>query len=1164
MINNNQRTSLLINSQLPDYIKSDPNYSTFIKFIEAYYEWMENSVGGVTVVDGGSNYQYPPIVTIEGNGTGAAAVAELRNGSIFKITVLSSGSGYTNATVTITPDPRDNTGSGGSATVVFNTSINPEERTKNLLSYKDIDETTDEFIDYFVNEFLQYFPKDSLISKSTAIKASKELYSAKGTPASYDFLFRVLFNSDFDSFYTKELVLRASDGIWYVAKSLKLATNDPRFLEINNYRIIGETSKSIATIESSIIAGNRIEVFISNIFRLFQSGETVRIIDNNNQDVIIDGSPLISKIVGQVSRVSINPNFRGQYYSVGDPVIVYGGLNDPLGKGALAEVGSVTSGSIDRMLTLNGGFGYVPYKKIEYGTNNTANSRITITNAPGSNVIVASLNTAYGVTNATYIPSDSILLKSNKLISDLQYYFNAYDISVSPKIDYQVSEVVYQGSSISSNTFTATVIDLDSSNNTLTLENSSFSGTLSNNVIIKGNTSGAFATVNGYLIQGSNTVLSISADAYSVDEYIYQGSSLETSTYKAKVSNFNTTNNIIHVQFANGVPDINVNIIGANTGRIREVLSYTSSNASTSLANAFSFYNYTTYPISSVSVINGGAGITKQPIPTADSLYVGDNNVPSNLRNLGILAPIQVVDGGSGYLANDTIVISGGTGYGAYANIISVSGSGSIINVEFVYGDLLYPLGGLGYNSDDIPSVTISSSTGANAILSIPSILGDGAEFDIVTERIGSITSIKLLNGGEDYISTPNVSLQVNDIVVSNVSILHLPIKGDIIYQGSSVNVSSYRATVNSISLLQSYADPTKSLYNLRVFNYTSRPNTNLPFNVERDSEINITLANTQFSSVYDVNGIRKYGDGRARATASFLNGLVLSDGTYLNTRGQPSGSSILQSDIYNIFTYTITVEKEISKYRETLLNLLHPGGTKLLGRYAIRSHANLTLSTLNALYTGYPLSHYTGDNSSNALIVGDFTNKSNNIVKLDNLGGDVDISEFIFANTSIIEIVGTNGINVKSKVVSVNSISNTIVTEANTWITYSNVAYISANSGSNVINITSITNSYDIVNNGNYSNTTYPLKDIIVVGDKVSIENNTVKTVTTVNYLNNYITVDSVLANNSNSLLSVNRTIDSTDVIIYGPVGTVYVPQLITENGDFITTEDDQILILG
>ena len=86
------------------------------------------------------------------------------------------------------------------------------ERTKNLLNYKDIDQTTDEFLEYFTNDFLPYFPQDVLIDKQKAVKVARELYQTKGTPASYEFLFRVLYNSDFDIFYTKDAIFKASAG----------------------------------------------------------------------------------------------------------------------------------------------------------------------------------------------------------------------------------------------------------------------------------------------------------------------------------------------------------------------------------------------------------------------------------------------------------------------------------------------------------------------------------------------------------------------------------------------------------------------------------------------------------------------------------------------------------------------------------------------------------------------------------------------------------------------------------------------------------------------------------------------------------------------------------------------------------------------------------------
>ena len=47
MIPNNNKTSLLIPSQLPEFIRDDPSYQNFSLFLQAYYEWMEQS-GNVT------------------------------------------------------------------------------------------------------------------------------------------------------------------------------------------------------------------------------------------------------------------------------------------------------------------------------------------------------------------------------------------------------------------------------------------------------------------------------------------------------------------------------------------------------------------------------------------------------------------------------------------------------------------------------------------------------------------------------------------------------------------------------------------------------------------------------------------------------------------------------------------------------------------------------------------------------------------------------------------------------------------------------------------------------------------------------------------------------------------------------------------------------------
>ena len=934
MIESGQKTSLLIPSQLPEFVRDDPNYANFVLFLQAYYEWMEQT-GQVT------------------------------------------------------------------------------DRTKNILNYVDIDQTSSEFLEYFYDEFLPYFPQDILADKVKVAKVARQLYQSKGTQASFRFLFKTLFNSDVEFFYTKDAVLRASAGKWYIAKSLRLDSDNVNFFDCVNYRIFGETSKSIATIEAVVLSGDKIQLFISDIQRLFESGETVRVVDSNNQDVLMeDGEIHTAKIVGQISQILISPNNRGLLYRPGDPVIVYGGLSSNTGLGATATVGQTTSGSIQRVSVVSGGYGY----------RENPNTTINVSGSAGVLVQVSSLDpAANGVANVAFVPTDTIGLKSSVLIGAADYNF----------------------------------------------------------------------------------------------------------------SNIAT------------------------------------SNASTTLANAFTFTSFAAYPISSLIVLNSGAGITSIPTITASSLFTTESGT-NNLKNLGILAPIQITNAGTGYAVNDKIVFTGGSGQGAAANVTSVDANGVIQKIDYVFphGSLSYPLGGFGYRPEALPTLTISTSGGANGSVYVPGILGDGASFSTSVDRVGSITSINVLDPGEDYIGAPQVSLKVQDVVIANVSITDLPTTGEIIYQGTDLANSTYRATVDSTAVLVPNGDPLQTLYRLRVFNYNATPDYNLPIKIDGDINTIIQISN-EYSSYnaatrFNSTGVITYGDGTAQANATFLNGLVISQGQYLDTTGQPSSFDVLQSEIYNNFTYQITLEAEIAKYRDTLLNLVHPAGMKVIGRYAMKSNSDVNFAASSGLETGEPLGYYTGDPGSYVTMESTWTNASNNIVNFYSLVG-ANLQNFIFSNSNLL-ITLTNGFQIASDVdtISVGPSGNTVTLKDNVWLTYANVASVTANSGSNLINIVSLTNSYNIVNNGQYSNTQYPLKDIVFAGDKVLVANNTEKTVQSVDWESGTVTLTTNLANTVNSLMSVQRTVSTTDVIIYGPIGLISVPELVTQNNETIITQDNDILLIG
>ena len=43
MIYNDKKTSLLVENQLPQFVRDNPDYANFSLFLKAYYEWLEQS-----------------------------------------------------------------------------------------------------------------------------------------------------------------------------------------------------------------------------------------------------------------------------------------------------------------------------------------------------------------------------------------------------------------------------------------------------------------------------------------------------------------------------------------------------------------------------------------------------------------------------------------------------------------------------------------------------------------------------------------------------------------------------------------------------------------------------------------------------------------------------------------------------------------------------------------------------------------------------------------------------------------------------------------------------------------------------------------------------------------------------------------------------------------
>ena len=777
----------------------------------------------------------------------------------------------------------------------------------------DIDLSMDVFITNLSKDFLPQFPSDIVTDKVKLLKIAKQFFGAKGTPDSFKFLFRALFESEIAITYTNDFILKSSGGIWIAPKSIKIKSTATEYLNINNYKVFGVTSKTFGIIDYSILENKFIRIYLSDIKRLFLSGEDVIILDNRNIPVYSLNGDLVSysenppvgavqlksKIVGALSSIAINPKFRGSYYNVGDPVVITGGLLQDIANpiGATAEVTEVTSGGIYDVEVTSYGYGYSLY------------------------------------------PNSLMIVYSGDTLMDMA------DIRVTLLDEQNPIEV----------TMCSTLV-----------------GFVANSGITIGNT--------------------------------------------------------------------NYNILVANTYGIAN----TSCNANTSLVTTLNYITQNTYPMVQATVIDGASGFTKPPTITVEStIDVLDNKI--SLLSLGMLAPIQIANSGFGYTNTDIITIAHGYGgEGAYAKINEVDINGSITEVIYITNDnFKYPLGGMGYSLSSLPPITVTSANGSGAILYVDQILSSGAEFNISTYKIGEISKITLIDEGEDYKSTPNVSLRILDVATSNItSELELSYPDTWVYQGADYDTSTFKAKVFSTLLLEEALTQANNIYSLRVYDFTGIINSSLDLNYYNTNFTEILrtykINNTYSDGIYVAanNGIIQYGNSLAKADAKFLSGIIVDEGTYFNNRSLLSESATLQSDVYNDKTYILSTEQSYDEFKQSLSSLVHPVGTQVINKNIAKS--NTTAPKV-----------YTSNVSVETIVTGTYNliggaSGYSNTVYVSNVSSTTFNSLFIANN---IISINTNTCFVHSTIKSANNISNTIILTDYSFVGVSNVAISNTNS---------------------------------------------------------------------------------------------------------------------
>jgi hypothetical protein len=225
---------------------------------------------------------------------------------------------------------------------------NPLYYSRNLLSFKDVDTTLDEFLPHFQKMYLDGVSLTGVEQKRDVIKHALDIHRTKGTVQALRLVFRLLFNESVNVYYPGNDILRTSDGKWTVPIYLELSISS-RTVGFVGKDITGTVSGARAFVENVVRRnhkGNVIDVaYLSNVRGQFITDELV------SSDNIVEGSP---RIVGSLTSIEVTT--AGSDFEIGQVLNVASDRTGRLGKVRVTDVG-IRTGEVNYRL-LDGGFGY--------------------------------------------------------------------------------------------------------------------------------------------------------------------------------------------------------------------------------------------------------------------------------------------------------------------------------------------------------------------------------------------------------------------------------------------------------------------------------------------------------------------------------------------------------------------------------------------------------------------------------------------------------------------------------------------------------------------------------------------------------------------------------------------------------------------------------------
>lgn len=560
-------------------------------------------------------------------------------------------------------------------------------QSRRLYDYRDIDNTTEAFLEFFQKKYLYGIPFNVIANKRFLLKHILDVYRSKGTIQCYRLLFKLLYNEDIEVYLPGRDMLRVSDGTWVEPKYLEVTGGQ----DLSNYigkTIIGVDSHVTAVVENYVKEYYNNDVvsilYISNIVpkkKQFSINEKIVILEDLQNTDAINSAPTL---LGSLDRITVING--GQNYKIGDVIkIVRRDVSNN-------QVISFGTDGILKITALSTGFGSLNFDIVEGGTGYTANASTFVyknsTSGQGASFSVGSLTSTQTLEYNTDIlcnytglqlnastfgfpanPSGNLTSTFGSLLSYANQTFGTIFTvgNTSPGTGYDSSANVFVRSTLLSKPLTGTVT-YNTTSNTVTGTATNFDWVFSNNDVIA--------------LQANSSL----------------ASSQELAVIKEVVSN---TQLILY-----GPPTIN-----STASAVYRV-------APTIIPSQYAYYEDPAFSANS-SIVgenefvraspNVGNNIAQEAVATnSGRAYVQGEEIVAYLHS-SVSNTVSIVNPGQNYSANDSLLFVGGDPAiiaNGYVSTVDANGSITAVNITSV---------GSGYKT--IPEIRVSSANGYGAVI---------------------------------------------------------------------------------------------------------------------------------------------------------------------------------------------------------------------------------------------------------------------------------------------------------------------------------------------------------------------------------------------------------------------------------------------------------------